>query len=567
MAEASGATSAGDDALSPSPRRAAWLFPVLVFVAAVLPLWGLSRDFNDGVIGEFAYSTGLTEGLDFWLVLSNWFGHEALYLAAMWLGSTSGLPAWVFIKLWMTLTVGGMAFETFRLARLHGYKYPHALAASAVAASFPAFAVLYSSSVMHAGFAWLGLLSHRLLFWKKGWPQAAGLLLTVISFQLNANLVLLIMLGLVAMWLQGWQRRREFAATVVSAVLFYLMFGMLFPPVGEYAGYNRILLPTSAANIRKILESVALYGSWATLLVVPLAVGWATGRWPRARLAPQGLARSATATTAATAATPPAWQKPAIALVLTASAALPYILVGKGAPLFLPGPPQGSSVIWAMYASTGDFFHLTLDAFMVRQATTMAAPFALLTIALHEMLSAPLALRRARLAFFAGVAASIAIQLTLLYWAHLSKWKQAHWDRQIVLALKKIGPPPAGYVNISLAPVRSYQYPAGESNHLLWYAYGDVRWLGAVYYRDDGTWEKIIRRIRDDYAVKMGDAPPREWLQYLLMDSFPAPPYRCETTIALTVKPAPESLTALVRQTWSGDVSPATVDSIEKRCP
>lgn len=528
------------------PRNHPWSWPVLLVLAvAVLPLWGLQRDFNDGVIAEWAYVTGQWAGVAEWLLPSNWWGHYALYRVAGFLGSASGVPTWVWIKLWMTAVVAGLAHEAFRFAQLYGYGQRGALAAAALAASFPAWAVLYSSGVMHIGFAWLAFFGHRWLFWHGGWRRAAGFALVLLSFQVNANLVLQPVLAALACWLQrtgaAGMPRNRLVAVLAAAIAYYAWFSLVHPPQGEYEGYNQLLLPTSIANIVKIASTAALFASWGVLLL-PAALLAALWRGPEPAAAQAAPARSA-------------WERMAVAALLTAAAVFPYAMVGKGPPLFLIGPPVGESIIWRVYAATGDSFHLTLNAFTLRQAALMAVPFALMGVALVELLTLR---RRSAAAFTAGVSAAVLTQIGVLLLGHLSKWEQAHWDQSVVEALKRMPPPPEGRVEIALTPTRPYMHHIFESNHLLWQAWKRTAWAGVVYYAGDPYWEQRMRAILPHQAQLLQEG--RAMHQYLLMADYRGNRTGCVTRIS-----AAPSTPQLPPWQWLAQVATRTVVAAEVR--
>lgn len=533
---------AGIDAL-------AWA-ALLVFAASLLPLWGLARDFHDGVIAEWAYTTGRYAGVAEWLVPSNWWGHYALYRIVGALGDATGMPVWVWIKAWMTLVVAGLGYEAWRFAGLYGFGRRWALAASMLTMTFPVWSVLYSSAVMHIGFCWLALLGHRWLFWSGGWRRWAGFALVVVSFQVNANLVFQIALALVA---YGLVRERtvlhRLVLVALAAVAFYLFFTFAHPVHGEYEGYNRLLLPTTAQHLLKIASTAALFASWGVLLV-PAVLAMLLWRHagPSKPVLPADTAGPR--------------RRFWIGLLLTAAAVFPYAMVGKGPPLFLVGSPIGESVIWTIYATTGAAFHLTVDAFTTRQAALMAVPFALLGVACTEWLAARRALPKAAAA--AGIAVAVLSQASVLMAGHLLKWEQAHWDQSIVNALKGFPPPPPGRVEIALAPTKPYLYHVFESNSLLWHAWNRTDWLGLVYYQGSAVWEQRARARLPHYADLMRQSPAMR--EYLLMPDEALLRADCVTRFIMSPPTPGTGPWRLVAELLAGTVPPARVERGPTRC-
>jgi hypothetical protein len=523
----------------------------LVFAMSILPLWGLSRDFHDGVIAEWAFATGRDGGLAQWLVPSNWWGHYALYRIAGALADATGMPVWVWIKTWMTVTVGGLCYEAYRLARLYGFGRRTALACTLLTATFPAWCVLYSSAVMHIGFGWLALLGHRWLFWAGGWRTAGGLVLVALSFQVNANLVFQLALAAIAYGLQRDHRLLgRLALVALAAIAYYFFFSIVQPPHGEYAGYNQLLLPANPANLLKIASTAALFASWGVLLVPAVVL---VALWPRET----GAARKAAAASTRT-----AGNRFWIALALTAAAVFPYAMVGKGPPLFLVGPPIGESVIWTVYAATGSHFHLTVDAFTTRQAALMAVPFSMLGVAGIEWI----AQRRDRpyAAVAAGVSAAVVFQAAVLLTGHFRKWEQAHWDQSIVNALASLPPPAPGRVEIALAPTQAYLYHVFESNSLLWHAWQRANWVGLAYYQSSPAWEERARARLPVYGRLMRQSQSTR--DYLLMPDPGLLDSDCVTRFAIMPATPGTPASQIVSDVLRGSVPAGRVQGGATRC-
>jgi hypothetical protein len=536
------------------------LLLTLVFFASVSPFWGVSRDFHDGTIGEWAYSTGKIEGLKYWLQTSNWWGHYALYAFCMFFSELTNWPVWIFIKLWVTLGIAGLCFEAYKLSRIYSFTKNQAIWVACLVASFPAFATLYSSAVMHFGFVWLGFLAHRWLFWSTGWRNGAACLITLIAFQVNSMLVVLCALAIVAWYLQRRNRKTTvyFALTIILAVLYYALVAFVYPPTGEFVGYNKILWPTNIDNIRKLAIGFAMFGTWAAVwlpaMVLFLCI-WSFARSTRSLQVPAPASNSNSCSSAVL-----------IGLILVFAAIFPYAATGKGAPLFLIGAPLTSSAMWAMYASTGETYHLTLDAFMIRQATTMAIPFAILSVACVRWVS--LRLSNARQGqFFSHLAASLlSTQLVLLMWGHVAKWNYAKWDASIVAALRTIPPPASGKVEIDLSPNRPHPYPIAESNHLMWMAYGRTQWDTAIYYRNDSTWKKLVLDDRSTYSKKISNKPDQAIKEYFLVDGYDSERTNCYTHISITVPHSNFYFLSQLDQLLDKNIQTASVDRLFESC-
>jgi hypothetical protein len=251
-----------------------------------------------------------------------------------------------------------------------------------------------------------------------------------------------------------------------------------------------------------------------------------------------------------------------IALLLTGAAVFPYAMVGKGPPLFLIGSPIGESVIWTIYATTGQGFHLTVDAFTTRQAALTAVPFALLCVASLEWLAARRALPKAAIA--AAVTVAVLSHAFILTTGHLLKWEQAHWDQSIVNALKGLPPPPPGRVEVALSPTRPYLYHVFESNSLLWHAWNRTDWLGLVYYRGSGVWEQRARARLPHYADLMRQSPAMR--EYLLMPDEALLRADCVTRLAMSPPTPATGAWRRVGELLAGTVPAARVEGSSTRC-
>jgi hypothetical protein len=152
----------------------------------------------------------------------------------------------------------------------------------------------------------------------------------------------------------------------------------------------------------------------------------------------------------------------------------------------------------------------------------------------------------------------------VLLLGHLSKWEQAHWDESVVQALRRMPPPPAGRVEIALAPTRPYMHHVFESNHLLWRAWDRTAWLGVTYYTDSPYWERRMRAILPHYENLLRQGAGMH--HYLLMADYQGGSTGCVTRIE--AQPSTPQLRPWqwIAQITVQAVAPAKVREVKTHC-
>lgn len=519
----------------------------LVAIAVLAPVWLVPRDVWDGVIGAYGIARHDFSGIYHWLIPSNW-GLVYLMLRGIELLETaSGVPAWVWVKLLLSASVIGLAREARLLCRrVLGWDERASRFAELVALSFPCWYVLYGSTFIYLVFIWCIFAGHRLLHESAGLAsRAGGLLLVLLSFQVNSNFVMVFALEGMR-WLyrprgQRWNRARS-ALVLGAAVVVYLGLRLIWTPSGPYQGYNDLVWPFSAQGAVSWIRAAAMAGTWVPLLIAPALVAWLAG-WGKRRAA--AVAESDTRREAA-----------AIGLLL-AGAMFAYLAVGKGAPLFIIQLPQG----WLgtgthLGKAAAGWIYTTGDGWSIRNGFLLSLPAG---IAVAWLARRAVALgSRQEGAWRAALAAALLVNFAFLADGHVKKLARFAQEQSIVRALREQAPPLGGTVDLQLAQAVGWSAWTYETNYLFWLAYRRAEWAAALF----GPDERSRRAAQDDRRNALVSPLPRS---HFLMDEMPM--RGCHTSYQVQL-PASIGAATLVLDSLGLRVIPAArVVPQETNCP
>lgn len=452
---------------------------MLAFAVGVLPLWLSSVEMWDGVVGMHALTTGDWTAMKGWALDSNWYLVYGLFLLADATAQLTGLAYWVFFKLWIVLMVAGIVWEVRRLAT-DVFEVPSAFAAwlPALVFSFPVWYVFFSYTCMlgHLTCVWLALAGYRLLARRQAALCAAGLLFTALSFQLASNCVFVLALELGRWWLHrhttgrgggintarsDWSYRRSILLLLLSVGVFAAT-RVVWPPAGTYAGYNQLLSPLQAASWVSYAKYAALVATWLLLLVPVLAALC----WRAARRSPEvgGVAVLSAAFRAP--------YKPLPVLVgLMFAAALPYIAVGVGSPLWTLHVPSASSVSAVLSGLNAQGpVGVWYGGWGARHLLVMMVPMLVLAAWLAGV----------RGVSQSAMAAMVALGLAFGAGGHWAKLQRIAKEHTIVRLLASQPPLPHGQVNLLLEPHEDYVGDFYEANDLLYRAYRSTHWAALI---------------------------------------------------------------------------------------
>ncbi len=490
--------------MSPIQERTALrLVWCLVLVAAIGPIWTVPRDIWDGVIGAYGLERGLYAGIHDWLVPGNWGLMYLMFRGMGWLSELLPVAPWVWVKLLLTASLIGISFETRQLCTgLLRWDERSSQTAAVLALAFPCWYLLYGSTFVYLVFIWWVFLGHRWLHEGKGLRLAAGYLLMLASFQVNSNFVMVFALE-AARWScrdqdTRWHWGRSIAVTG-SAVLVYLVLRLAFPPGGLYAGYNNLVLPTSAAALISWVRAALMFATWLPLIVLPGVVGWWLMRGQRVAGTDAPL-HSAVAVS-----------------LLFAGALFAYMAVGKGAPLFVVNLPfEWLGAGKHLGRDAGSWFFTTVDGWSTRHTFLFSVPAAIACVALLRFaLGRPVAGATSR-AWWGAFAVALVFNLAWMAHGHDAKLHRLAQEESIVRALQSRAAPPPGRLDLALVPRPAWSVWTYEANYWMWLAYQRAAWAVASVplqdSRKDATW-------RDREEAVAGNSAGRDY--YLMSEMQP----------------------------------------------
>ncbi len=487
---------------------------LVMLLLTIGPLWLITRDLFDGASVGYARLIGNADGLYAWLADANWLVAIYVYKVAFAVAAAMDVPYWLVIKVFLTGVLLGLVFEFKRLATdVFGLEDSPARLLALLCLASPSLYTAVSSAIVPIIFCvWLAFLGHRLFWSSGGWVRFTGLALMVVSFQLNSSMVFVLALDVVYLYRFAGLRKQRiawFALLFLSALAVYMVMRSLAPPRQVFVEYNRLLNPFNAADGLRIARACAMFMTWGLIPLAGLVLVWITSLWSRG-----GRSVSLTEMLRSLA----SWQV-VCCLFLCASAIFPYVMVGKGAPLFtLTGFGQGITEQVLRAAHSGPFAPTWANT-SGRHALFFAIPLAMLTWFLCAQLRERMTGKNRSTA---PVPLFLLIAPLLLFWvlgSFANKLANQAAETSLVNGLKQMAPAPAGVVEIKYAPGSDWLIWTSAAGTILQQAWGISHYYAMFYsldaYRDDMQWQ-YHAYIRQTGALK---APLIQ--NYLSMSDFP----------------------------------------------
>ena len=483
---------------SRGPFFSIYFWTTLAFLFGVMPLWLSSTEMWDGVVGIQALTSRDWLTIKGWLLNSNWYLTYALFRITDALQQITGLPHWIFFKLWITLMIVGIACEVYRLAQAV-FEIPASIAKwlPALIFSFPLWYVFFSYTPMlgHLTCVWLALAGYRLLYSNKKWPIAIGVVFVLMSFQLASNCAFILTLEL-GRWLlckdkAKWRYWRS-ASLLLLALGVFAATRVVWPPVGTYVGYNRFLNPLHLSSWISYAKYSALFATWL-VLVFPMGIGiwWAARPDHAAPALRQELQRR--------------WKMLAILALITFATCLPYIAVGLGSPLFTLNIASSNSIS-AVLASNSALGPVSVwyGGWGARHMLLMMIPMVLLAACLAtcyqnlDPVDSPVLCKTLVGTFISMVCLNLAFGVP----GHWSKLQRIAAEQAVVQLLASHPPMPYGPVDILLDKRVDYLGSMYETNYLLSRAYKGTHWAALMLPDHPALqkWGEEYRRFVADHA-------------------------------------------------------------------
>ena len=334
-----------------------------------------------------------------------------------------------------------------------------------------------------------------MLYSSKKWPIAIGLVFVLMSFQLASNCAFILTLEL-GRWLlckdkARWRYWRS-ASLLLLALGVFAATRVVWPPVGTYVGYNRLLNPLQLSSWISYAKYSALFATWL-VLVVPMGIGvwWAARNSHAAPAFRQALQRR--------------WKMLVILALMAVAACLPYIAVGLGSPLFTLNIASSNSIS-AVLASNSALGPVSVwyGGWGARHMLLMIIPMVLLAAWLAtcyqnlDPVGSPVLSKTLVGAFISMVCLNLAFGVP----GHWSKLQRIAAEQAVVQLLASNPPLPYGQVDILLDKRVDYLGSMYETNYLLSRAYKGTHWAALMLPDHPAllTWGREYRQLVADYA-------------------------------------------------------------------
>lgn len=491
-----------------------WALQLLMLLLTIGPLWLVTRDMFDGAPAAYAGLIANSDGLYKWLSDANWQVAIYVYKFVFFLVAALDLPYWLVFKLFLTGILLGLLFEFKRLiADLFGLQDSSARLLALLCLASPSLYTLVSSAIVMIIFCiWLAFIGHRLFWSSSVWVRLIGLVLMAVSFQLNSSMVFMLALDVVYLYRFAGQRKQRFAwfaLLFLSALSVYVTMRALAPPHGIFIEYNRLLNPLNAVDLQRMVRALLMFMTWGLIPTTALVLVWISARWSKlGRQVSLGAMLRSLAS----------WQV-GCCIFLCASAAFPYIMVGKGSPLFT-FTALGQGLTEQVLRATHDGpLAPTWASLSGRHALLFAIPLAMLTWFLCAQL-------RERLTGKDQSAASVPLFLLMaplfLFWvlgSFANKLAHQAAETSLLNGLKQMTPAPAGVVEIKYTPASDWLIWTPAAGTILQQAWGMSHYYAMFYsldvYRDDMQWAYHA------YIRQTGALNAPLILSYLSMSKFP----------------------------------------------
>lgn len=426
----------------------------------------------DGVIGSYALESNDWVIIKNWLLDSNWYITYLIFLSVDFIHRLIEIPYWVLFKSWITLMIFGIGYETYRLAKsLFCIDKNIALWLPAFIFSFPIWYVFFSYTAMigHLTCVWLALVGYRLLYSETRLVRLAGIVAIVLSFQLASNCAFLIALEF-CNWILNRKRYfwdiRKSLLILGLAVLVFCLTRIVWPPVGTYAGYNKLLNPLEAGSWLIYLQRAFYWMTWLVLLL-PLALMFFAVNH-REKLENTTILNNR----------PYFFSVWLCFALLSVAATAPYVAVGLASPFFVINFQFASSVS-AVLAGNSTVISLWYGGWGARHALLLMVVFALLVGWTIQNVKPATILdkRKFRLTNTQTMVAVVIFNLVFLLPGHFAKLKRIAQEHTIVELLKRTPEIPHGQVDLILDSKTDYLASSYEANYLLYKAYNSTNWL------------------------------------------------------------------------------------------
>lgn len=472
------------------PTRAVRAMQVIVLLLLIGPLWLVTRDLFDGATVALAAALNNPDGLYFWFSNGNWVLAVLFFKLCFAVSDLLGIGYLPVVKLAVTAMLLGLYGEfVFLGRRLLGFAADEARLVGLLCLASPSLYIFVNSGAVPILLCiWLVFVGHRLFWHDRLVGRLTGLALLGASFQLNSNLVFALALDVVFLYRFAPMRRARlkwFVLLLLTAITVYATMRLLAPPRQIFVEYNNLLNPLRAEDLRRMVRATAMFLTWGFMpLSALLAALTAALLW-------RGRSGAGSASSSLAPATP--WFGILATVFLCAAAAFPYVMVGKGPPLFAYVGQGGGLTEQVLRAAHSGPLVPTWANTSARHGLLYAVPIAVLTWLLVRT-----ALRRFQRGGTQFTAAGVFLVVLPLFlvWvlpAYRNKLEMQYAEISLIKGLKSVPPAPAGVVDLRYSPVSDWLIWANDANAMLREAWGRAHYYAMFHaidaYRDDLQWQ------------------------------------------------------------------------------
>ena len=492
-------------------RSVNWAVAITLLVL-IAPHWLFTRDFADGAIVSFARLIGNTDALFAWLRDSNWLIAIAFYKIIFALSDFSGAGYLILTKCALSVLIAVLYVECSLWAR-EVFKLPSdqaSLAALLCVASPSLYTLANSTATVNLLCICLVFMGHRLYWDEKTFVRLVGLVLMVISFQVNSNLVFAVALELVRWWrckqLRG-NRLFWFLGLLTAVLCAYLFIRIFSPPRQLFTQYNQLLNPLNLDDLKRLIRVVVMFMTWGVIPMAALVLVAMTSFFSRSRL-PYSLHKNINVKTG--------FASLAALLFLAGAAVFPYVMVGKGAPLFTP-TAYGSGLTEQVFrvAYSGPVAPTWANT-STRHGFILSIPVGLMTWIAAAMLIQKLKLRWSPLGLYALL---FPLALIWVLPAYANKLQNQWVEMSLIKGFQTLPPAKPGIVELRYQPISSWIIWTSSANVILREAWNSSAHLGFFHslnvYRDDLYWQYHT------YILDKGILQSRLLQNMAALDGFP----------------------------------------------
>ncbi len=415
-----------------------------------MPIMFFKRDIWDGVIIEYNLREESLESLRTWLFTSGWELQYYVIGSQELLSKVFNTQLRGFILTTSLVALIILAYEVYLLGKNNiRMTRTTAVFSSTLLLVQPSWNVLVSSVMnIHIICLSLGIMGARLFYDVKANKRILGILLMLFSFQLNSmmlfipTLILVIELNERNNRTQNALKKRNFLIVLGMAVTYFLVQRIFNPNEGAYLYYNEIIIPNSPEEIRLYVQGIINFSSFMIIPFLAIALNL-----------PKFLSRYSLVGEN----TEYPWKKISYLLILFASAATPYVLVGKSTNIF------------------------DLTDWGQRQSFLVVVPLVLLTGLLTSDFADGAKIRRVSWTKVSQSIVLIIFSLSLLLSSFGIKLNRQIFEQKLAQAMQEVVQnPKPGLMQINGVGIPGPTFRTYESNYLLYEAYSRASWWSVI---------------------------------------------------------------------------------------